>query len=285
VDVPVIQQAKIQAQVLVPLVKALQAELGEERANALVRGALGDTYRRYGNEFWRTKNEKNLGMIMASGLATFASEDALDYRVIEQSQDAFEFDVTGCRYAEFYKELGEPELGFLLVCSADSRAALLYNPDMESLGGAPLLRTFEAAAAALALEAIALPVRDDAGIETGLAALARDPRNGLVVPADIFILHRRELIVALVARHKVPAVYALRELVTAGGLISYGVDPVDLYRRGAIYVDRILRGAKPAELPVQAPIKFELVINLKTSKALGLTIPPSLLALADEVIE
>jgi hypothetical protein len=131
VDVPVIQQAKIQAQVLVPLVKALQAELGEVRANALVREALGDIYRRYGEEIWRTKNEKNLGKIMASGLATFASQDALDYRVIEQSQDAFEFDVTGCRYAEFYKELGEPELGFLLVCSADFPMAEGFGPDIK----------------------------------------------------------------------------------------------------------------------------------------------------------
>jgi hypothetical protein len=131
VDVPVIQQAKIQAQVLVPLVKALQAELGEERANALVRGALGDIYRRCGEDFWRTKNEKNLGKIMASGLATFAREDALDYRVIEQSQDAFEFDVTGCRYAEFYRELGEPELGFLLVCSADFPMAEGFGPDIK----------------------------------------------------------------------------------------------------------------------------------------------------------
>ncbi|MFY9789277.1 MAG: L-2-amino-thiazoline-4-carboxylic acid hydrolase [Bradyrhizobium sp.] len=130
-DVPVIQQAKIQAQVLVPLVKALQAELGEVRANALVREALGDIYRRYGEEIWRTKNEKNLGKIMASGLATFAREDALDYRVIEQSQDAFEFDVTGCRYAEFYKELGEPELGFLLVCSADFPMAEGFGPDIK----------------------------------------------------------------------------------------------------------------------------------------------------------
>jgi L-2-amino-thiazoline-4-carboxylic acid hydrolase len=129
-DVPVIQQAKIQAQVLVPLVKALQAELGEVRANALVREALGDIYRRYGEEIWRTKNEKNLGKIMASGLATFAREDALDYRMIEQSQDAFEFDVTGCRYAEFYKELGEPELGFLLVCSADFPMAEGFGPDI-----------------------------------------------------------------------------------------------------------------------------------------------------------
>ncbi|HEX9361546.1 MAG TPA: L-2-amino-thiazoline-4-carboxylic acid hydrolase, partial [Bradyrhizobium sp.] len=107
--VPVIQQAKIQAEVLVPLIKALQAELGEERANALVRRALGDTYRRYGEEFWRTKNEKNLGKTIASAFVQYAREDALDYTVIEQSQDAFEIDVTGCRYAEFYKELGEPE--------------------------------------------------------------------------------------------------------------------------------------------------------------------------------
>jgi hypothetical protein len=131
VAIPLIQQVKIQAQVLVPVVKALQAELGEERANALVRRALGDTYRRYGEEFWRTKNEKNLGKSMASAFATFAREDALDYRVREQSQDAFEIDVTGCRYAEFYKELGEPELGFLLVCSADFTTAEGFDPDIK----------------------------------------------------------------------------------------------------------------------------------------------------------
>ena len=129
--IPVIQQAKIQAQVLVPLVKALQAELGEERANALVRRSLGDIYRRYGEEFRRTKNERNLGKIMASAWATYAREDALDYRVIEQSQDAFEIDVTGCRYAEFYKKLGEPELGFLLVCSADFPTAEGLGPDIK----------------------------------------------------------------------------------------------------------------------------------------------------------
>ena len=129
--IPLIQQAKIQAQVLVPLVKALQTELGKERANALVRRALGDIYRRYGEEFWRTKNEKNLGKSVASAFATFAREDALDYRVREQSQDAFEIDVTGCRYAEFYKELGEPELGFLLVCSADFAMAEGFGPDIK----------------------------------------------------------------------------------------------------------------------------------------------------------
>jgi len=131
VDVSIIQQAKIQAQVLVPLVKALQAELGEERANALVRRALGGLYRRYGEEFWRTKSEKSLGKVMASAFATYAREDALDYTVIEQSQDAFEIDVTGCRYAEFYKELGEPELGFLLVCTADFTTAEGFGEDIK----------------------------------------------------------------------------------------------------------------------------------------------------------
>jgi predicted ArsR family transcriptional regulator len=131
VGIPVIQQAKIQAQVLVPLVKALQAELGEERANRLVRKALGDIYRRYGEEFGQTKNENNLGKIMASAFATYARDDALDCSVIEQSQDAFEFDLTGCRYAEFYKELGEPELGFLLVCSADFATAEGLGPDIK----------------------------------------------------------------------------------------------------------------------------------------------------------
>ena len=130
-DVPIIEQAKIQAQVLVPLVKALQAELGEERANAFVRKALGDTYRRYGEEFRRRKNEKHLGSIMGSAFAAYARGKALDYRVIDQSQDTFEFDVTGCRYADFYKELGEPELGFLLVCSADFPTAEGIGPDIE----------------------------------------------------------------------------------------------------------------------------------------------------------
>lgn len=130
-SIPVIQQAKIQAQVLVPLVKALQAELGEERANGLVRKALGDTYRRFGEEFWRAKNEKNLGKAIASAFTTYARDNALDYKVIEQSQDAFEFDVTRCRYAEFYKELGEPELGFLLVCAADFATADGFDPDIK----------------------------------------------------------------------------------------------------------------------------------------------------------
>jgi hypothetical protein len=129
--IPVIEQVKIQAQILVPLVKALQVELGEERANALVRRTLGDIYRRYGEEFWRAKHEKNLGKIVASAFATFARGDSLDYRVREQSHDTIDFDVTGCRYAQFYKELGEPDLGFLLVCSADFLMAEGFGPDIK----------------------------------------------------------------------------------------------------------------------------------------------------------
>jgi hypothetical protein len=131
VDVSVIQQAKIQAEVLVPLVKAMQAELGEARANALVRKALGDTYRRYGEAFWRAKNEKNVGTAVASAFANYARDDALDYTIIEQSEDAFVFDVTRCRYVAFYRELGEPELGFLLVCSADFDTAQGFGADIE----------------------------------------------------------------------------------------------------------------------------------------------------------
>jgi hypothetical protein len=131
VSVSVIEQARIQAQVLVPLVKALQAELGEARANAIVRGALRDLYRGYGEAFWRAKNEPNVGKAVASAFTTYARDDALDYTVIEQSQDAFAFDVTRCRYAEFYRELGEPELGFLLVCSADFDTAAGFGGDVE----------------------------------------------------------------------------------------------------------------------------------------------------------
>jgi hypothetical protein len=129
-DIPIIEQAKIQAQVLVPLIRAMQTELGEERANALVRRALGDLYRRYGEEFWRAKHEGNLGKVMASAFAAFARGDAIDYHVRTQSHDAVDIDVIGCRYAQFYKELGEPDLGFLLVCSADFSMAEGFGPDI-----------------------------------------------------------------------------------------------------------------------------------------------------------
>ena len=132
--VSVIEQAKIQAQVLVPLVKALQAELGEARANALVRKALGDIYRGFGEAFWQSRPDQNLGEAMASAFKTYAKGDALAYEVREQSSDIFSIDVTRCRYAEFYQALGEPELGFLLVCSADFSVA-------EGFGDVALTRT------------------------------------------------------------------------------------------------------------------------------------------------
>ena len=118
-DIPLIEQVKIHAQVLVPLVKTLQAELGEERANAIVRKALGELYRKYGEKWWRAQGARNLGEKMASAFDMFAAGDALDYEVVKQAPDAFEVNVTGCRYAKFYNEIGAPELGFLLTCSAD----------------------------------------------------------------------------------------------------------------------------------------------------------------------
>src|SRR5438552_771281 len=129
-DIPVIQQAKIQAQVLIPLVKTLQAELGEERANAIVRKALGDLYRKLGEKWWRARGSSDLGDSMASAFNTYAAGDALDYEVVKQTPDAFEINVTGCRYAKFYRELGAPELGFLFVCSADVPMAEGFGPDI-----------------------------------------------------------------------------------------------------------------------------------------------------------
>ncbi len=118
-DIPLIEQVKIQAQVLVPLVKALQAELGEERANAIVRKALGDLYRKFGEKWWRTQGARNLGEKVASAFGMFAAGDALEYEVVKKTPEAFEVNVTECRYAEFYNKIGAPELGFLLICSAD----------------------------------------------------------------------------------------------------------------------------------------------------------------------
>jgi hypothetical protein len=126
-DIPLIEQVKAQAQVLVPLVKALQAELGEERANAIVRKALGDLYREYGDRWWRKQGARDLGEKMASAFEMFAAGDALDYEVVKQTPDAFDVNVTGCRYARFYKEIGAPELGFLLTCSADFALAEGYG--------------------------------------------------------------------------------------------------------------------------------------------------------------
>jgi putative ABC transport system substrate-binding protein len=127
--------------------------------------------------------------------------------------------------------------------------------------------------------------RDAGGIERAITAFTRSSNGGLIVTSSRFAVIHRDLIIALAARYRLPAVYPYRHYVTSGGLISYGPDQVDQYRRAATYVDRILKGEKPADLPVQAPTKYELVINLKTAKALGLDVPATLLARADEVIE
>jgi putative ABC transport system substrate-binding protein len=132
---------------------------------------------------------------------------------------------------------------------------------------------------------IIAPVHSDGEIETAIIALGREPGGGLVIMPDIFTNVHRVPIISAAARNNVPAIDWLSAFARDGGLISYGYDPVDLYRRAASYVDRILRGAKPADLPVQLPTKFELAINIKTAKALGLTIPETLLATADEVIQ
>jgi putative ABC transport system substrate-binding protein len=135
------------------------------------------------------------------------------------------------------------------------------------------------------LELIEISPREADEVERAITAFARTPNGGLITTSSALAVAHRDLIVGLAAKHKLPAVYYRRAYPASGGLISYGPDYIDLYRRAAGYVDRILKGEKPAELPVQAPSKYELVVNLKTAKALGLTIPPAVLARADEVIE
>jgi putative ABC transport system substrate-binding protein len=144
--------------------------------------------------------------------------------------------------------------------------------------------SFDAAARSLKVEAITAPVHCDAEVETAINALGREP-GGLVVLPDIFMTVHRASIIMAAARNNVPAVYPLSAFVRDGGLLSYGTDGPDIFRRAASYVDRILRGAKPGDLPVQFPTNFEMVVNLKTAKALGLTVPQSILLRADEVIE
>ena len=165
-----------------------------------------------------------------------------------------------------------------------SRVALMFNPDT-----APFARyylaTFRSAASALAVEPIEAPVYGAAEIESVVTMLGRNPGAGLMIMSDITMVIHRELICSLADRYRLPTVYPYRFYIIGGGLISYGVDMADLFRGAASYVDRILRGKKPNELPVQLPTKFELIINLKTARALGLAIPPTLLATADEVIE
>jgi putative ABC transport system substrate-binding protein len=165
-----------------------------------------------------------------------------------------------------------------------NRAAFLFNPATATYAEY-YLNPFKAAAASFAVQGNAAPVHDTSDIETVISAQAREPNGGLVVMPDSFTSFHRAEITLLAARYRLPAVYPHRIFAEFGGLLAYGTDRPDLFRRAATYADRILKGAKPADLPVQLPTKFELVINLKTGKALGLEVPPTLLARADEVIE
>jgi putative ABC transport system substrate-binding protein len=186
---------------------------------------------------------------------------------------AFEFSMGG-KWIEILKEIA-PKL---------ARVAVLFNPKTAPYF-ASFLRSIETGAASLGLPWTAAPVNDVAEIEPKIAALAREPDGGLICPSDSFTSVHRKTIISLAASHRLPTIYAWREFGPDGGLVTYGLSAVDLYRRAAPYVDRILRGAHPGELPIQQPTKFDLVINLQTAKALGLEVPPTLLARADEVIE
>jgi putative tryptophan/tyrosine transport system substrate-binding protein len=179
----------------------------------------------------------------------------------------------GTKWLEMLKEIA-PDV---------KRVAVLRDPAISS--GTGQWGAIQSAAPSLGVEVSPVNVRDALEIERGVAGFARSGNGGLIVTGSPLSLIHRELIITLAARHKLPTVYFLRPFVTGGGLISYGPDTVDAARRAAGYVDRILKGEKPADLPVQAPTKYELVINLKTAKALGLEVPHSLLARADEVIE
>ena len=171
------------------------------------------------------------------------------------------------------------------ISPAIRRVALLVNPDTAPMHGTFYTSAFEAAAAAISAEPIMAFVHNAGEIETAMAALSAQPNSGLIVAPEAFTTNNRELIVALAAKLALPATYGLRQFAVSGGLLSYGPDTVETVRQSATYVDRILRGEKPGDLPVQTPTKFEMVINLKTAKALGLTIPASLSVRADEVIE
>jgi putative ABC transport system substrate-binding protein len=164
-----------------------------------------------------------------------------------------------------------------------TRAVVIRNPDVSS--GTAQFSAIQAVAPALGVEVTPIGMHDAGEIERAVEAFARSANGGLIITGAVYSAVTQDLIIALAARHKLPAVYYDRYMVTAGGLVSYGPDNVDQFRRAAGYVDRILKGAKPADLPVQAPTKYELVVNLKTARAIGLDVPASVLARADEVIE
>jgi putative ABC transport system substrate-binding protein len=187
--------------------------------------------------------------------------------------------ITG--FALFEPTLGSKWLELLCeIAPGLKRAAIMFNPDEGAY-----LPSFETAARSLHVAPIIAPVHSDGEIETAIIALGREPGGGLVVMPNVFTNVHRASIISAAARNHVPAVYAISDSARDGGLLSYGADSVDTFHRAASYVDRILRGEKPGDLPVQFPTKFEMVLNLKTAKALGIDVPQSILLRADEVIE
>jgi putative ABC transport system substrate-binding protein len=164
-----------------------------------------------------------------------------------------------------------------------TRVAVLLNPDQIPQAG--MLRAIEAAAPSFGVQVTAAGVRNGTDVEQAIDQFAREPNGGLMVLPNPVTEGNRALIAAMAIRHRLPTVSPFRSVVAAGGLVSYGADVTNQFRQAAAYVDRILRGEKPGELPVQQPTKFEMVINLKTARALGIEVPPTLLSLADEVIE
>ena len=184
----------------------------------------------------------------------------------------FEYNLSG-KWLELLKE----------ITPGVTRAAVLRDPAITAEIGQ--FAVIQSVAPSVGVDVSPISVREVAEIERGIAAFARSPNGGMLVTASALAAVHRDLIITLAARYKLPAVYVQRHFVASGGLISYRPDFIDQYRRAADYVDRILKGEKPADLPVQAPTKYDLVINLKTAKTLGLTVPPSVLARADEVIE
>jgi putative ABC transport system substrate-binding protein len=197
--------------------------------------------------------------------------------------------ITG--FAVFEATLGGKWLELLSeIAPGLKRAGIMFNPDtaVPDTATAPVIYmpSLETAARSLKVAPIIAPVHSDVEIETAIIALGREPGGGLVVLAGGgFMATHRASIISAAARNNVPAVYNFSDFVREGGLLSYGADPVDTYRRAATYVDRILRGAKPGDLPVQFPVKYEMIVNRKAATALGIAIPPSIMLRADEVIE
>jgi putative tryptophan/tyrosine transport system substrate-binding protein len=190
--------------------------------------------------------------------------------------------ITG--FANLEATLGGKWLGLLAeIAPGLKRVAIMFDPDTSPASA--YIPSIETAARSLKVEPIMAAVHSDVEVETAIMDLGREPGGGLLVMPDVFMIAHRAPVILAAARNNVPAVYTQSDFARDGGVLSYGVDPADLWRRAAAYVDRILRGAKPAELPVQQPTKFEMLVNLKTAKALGLTLPQSILLSADEVIE